>query len=648
MNLSVYIFQSICILLHVLGGQKVGISGSSYNAMKFLGKLDPQKLVDLTCDMLFRQGHSNIKAVDGPGDGCRDIHSVNKTGETQLTQCKFHKDIAKTVSSKEIGELPLGMIKLGYKNGLFITNAKISPQAKREFLNDYRNLNLDFMEGAKITEIVFSDIILKSIWYDGVSIDKVSYIIVVPVVARDLIKDKPLPIISNHDLEKLDLITFNLDVEGTMLQLKLRLNNISSSAFDPYRPPKIKTISEFWSPQLNATEVLLTGTTLLNQLESSISAIKSILLSELKKKINKERNHIAIRIGRPYISLLGGEAVGERIELFFASRTIVLQDCIESIELDWVLPSPNSGWLPPPSFRVSQANWVRWYNRRLDVCLDINILSPPDESWKRIMEEHREFIMKWWKKSVFAVVPKSIVSFDKSSLQSPTYTEDWSNNEVLCAWLHGNLETMLRPALIEPEEGANSEKFSWDVDVQEAERVLKKIAEDVVQLGGKILDPDIARHMFAIVKGDPYPDIEKIWYRSVDLLENSDVIPSPIDPKSRYLEFTVCYCLDKQSYSKNNLEEIILRVDEIIINGHPDFVSSSYFDTDTIWKNYLVLKLSMKNDVGYERTADIIQKREISLELALNDIEEKLRNYIPNLVRATKEYWKMEIGIIFE
>jgi hypothetical protein len=51
--------------------------------------LNPQLLVELTHDLLAVEGHTNIKILDGPGDGCRDIHSIDHDGNTVLSQCKF-------------------------------------------------------------------------------------------------------------------------------------------------------------------------------------------------------------------------------------------------------------------------------------------------------------------------------------------------------------------------------------------------------------------------------------------------------------------------------------------------------------------------------------------------------------------------------
>jgi len=59
----------------------------------------------------------------------------------------------------------MAMTKLGYRTGLFVTNSRISPQAKREYLNDYPNFRLDFLEGETLAKEVLSNGMLTALWY---------------------------------------------------------------------------------------------------------------------------------------------------------------------------------------------------------------------------------------------------------------------------------------------------------------------------------------------------------------------------------------------------------------------------------------------------------------------------------------------------
>jgi hypothetical protein len=53
------------------------ISGPSDKTAEFIAGFDEKKFVDCVRDILAIKGHSDLKVVDGPGDGCRDIHSLD-------------------------------------------------------------------------------------------------------------------------------------------------------------------------------------------------------------------------------------------------------------------------------------------------------------------------------------------------------------------------------------------------------------------------------------------------------------------------------------------------------------------------------------------------------------------------------------------
>ena len=144
--------------------------------------LDQRSLVRLAADVLLTRRHSSIRPTDGPGDGGRDIHSLNPSDNPHLTQCKYHKDATQTCSSTELSELPMAMTKLDYKHGLFLTNAKISPQAKREYLNDYPDLELDFLDGEELAREVLSNGVLTGLWWEGTQFSQINVSTIFPMI----------------------------------------------------------------------------------------------------------------------------------------------------------------------------------------------------------------------------------------------------------------------------------------------------------------------------------------------------------------------------------------------------------------------------------------------------------------------------------
>jgi hypothetical protein len=117
------------------------IPGTPRQKLALLAKIDQHTLPHLAGDILyFLHNHQNIRVVDGPGDGKRDVHSKKPDSSYHITQCKYHQDTNVTVSSNETDELVLALMKFDCKSGLFITTGRISPQAKREYLDNYPGL----------------------------------------------------------------------------------------------------------------------------------------------------------------------------------------------------------------------------------------------------------------------------------------------------------------------------------------------------------------------------------------------------------------------------------------------------------------------------------------------------------------------------
>src|SRR5690606_35901602 len=101
-------------------------------------------------------------------------------------QCKFHQSTSQSVSSREIAELVIGLTKFGHKHGLFVTTARITPQAKREFLTDYPGFTLEFLDGADLLGAVLDSVALTALWFDGERLAPVNAALTVPVILRDL------------------------------------------------------------------------------------------------------------------------------------------------------------------------------------------------------------------------------------------------------------------------------------------------------------------------------------------------------------------------------------------------------------------------------------------------------------------------------
>src|ERR1035437_824006 len=327
------------------------------NAELFLKKLDARKLLDLGTDILFIEGHKNIKITDGVGDGQRDIRSTTPIGEDYLVQSKFHQDTKQSVSAPEIGEVAMGMVRFGYKKGLFITTGRITPQAKRDLLEggSFPELKIDFLEGWEIAKKVFDNLILKSIWYDGISLDKVSYTLVIPVVARDLGNDKHLPILTP---EQNSIKENTVHVGDTIVHSVLQHSRVSTQTFGEYRPPNIRSISEFGTRDIGIVEVILSGIIYLKDVNEILEAIANQIATRLGCQYPTTK-HFAVLVGHPSITPLGGESSGARIPLDnYGPQVYVSHNGNFETEILWLSPT-DTNWVLPNRPSTSQAEWIR-------------------------------------------------------------------------------------------------------------------------------------------------------------------------------------------------------------------------------------------------------------------------------------------------
>lgn len=610
----------------------------------FLRRLDERTLLDVCSDILAIEGHKNIRITDGTGDGQRDIHSVDSKGNNVLVQSKYHAAISHSVPAKELGEIVMGMVRFGYKNGLFITSAKISPQAKRDCLNDYSNqgFSVDFWEGREIVKKIFDNLVLKAIWYDGHSLDKVAYTLIIPIIARDLTTDKPLQVLPEFTQS---LNGNKISVGRSEVQINYQRNRASNSMFGAYRSPKRKTPGELGSSNLGVTEAILSGIIHLDDLDLLLEAVNNEALPQIKA-INPNCNHFAVIFGTPSLTPLGGKSSGARIKLDdYKPNTIVVHDDFTGNEFDWINPPQNSPeWILPDSPRVTQADWIRWYNPIHDLCLDIYISCPPsdDVKWKFI--EQRDYFIKWWEKSLFMLVPNEVVGkWDDYQITQPTKSINWDKSSTLCCWLHPVFDNPIMQLSIEPEYENATPEFLKN-DLTEVEQEIEKIKNQLSAYGGSNIHPAKARHMVAIQEGDPYPDFENVIYQCKQIGYYPDQIPTPISPDIRYFQFTICWKIEL-SPPYSNTSEVVAEMKTIDFGKRKiDFFADSETESK---ENFIMCEIELTPDNIYQSTEQALGEITPPIIQLFEKIESHLSEKV-KFTRATKEYWNKELLIIFK
>jgi hypothetical protein len=207
-------------------------------------QLTPKLLVRLARDLLVARGHRLVRQTDGPGDGGRDVHSIIDDGTEHLAQCKHHEDRGHACSAAEVSELPMAMVKFNVRRGVFLTDARISPQAKREYLNDYPQLQLEFLDRDELVSEVLSRAALRALWFDGGRLGAVNTRITFPLLVGRHERDQPLLPLRHAAIR--DELHLHIRKEAADLGLGLELREAWSSRelFEPYRPPQQLTMEE--------------------------------------------------------------------------------------------------------------------------------------------------------------------------------------------------------------------------------------------------------------------------------------------------------------------------------------------------------------------------------------------------------------------
>jgi len=611
---------------------------------RFLQNLNETTILDLCTDILAFAGHKNIRITDGPGDGQRDIHSIDSDGNKFLTQSKYHRNIDQTVSAKELGEVVLGMVRLGYKNGLFITNAKISPQAKRDCLNDYPDYSVDYLEGREITQKIFENLILKAIWYDGQSLEKISYTILVPILARDLDTDKPLPMLPRHA----EILDGNIFKSGrSEIQIKFQRSKIGTQVFGEYRSPKVKTFGELGSSHVSVTEAILSGVIHSEDIVEILTTLGNEIVNHVKS-LNPEKRHFAILFGKPGLTPLGGKSSGARIELQdIEPKTLVYHNGLTTSEIDWILPQKDSGWMLPKRPSVSQAEWIRWYNLKNDICLDVLVDCPPSDEIKWQFVEHRNFVMKWWKASLFMLVQDSADDLKEIDIPEPTSKYRWDDKFFLYVWLHPTLNSPIFEFPIESEHEPLDTSWS-EVNSSEIQIELMDIRTKIEGRGGVFVEPEKARHMVAMIDRDPYPDIELAEFSAKHLAYDVYKIPTPIDPLSRRFQFTACWVIRPKTESTPLTETTINKIiDRLRERAYTNLKANFFSDTKTESKeDFILAEIEVYPIEKFDSTISVLSSIEKFIVETLSEIEAVLNLYAM-ITKATRVYWEKEIILLF-
>ncbi|GAO05131.1 restriction endonuclease [Anaeromyxobacter sp. PSR-1] len=498
------------------------------------GALDPATLVSVVRDLLVLHGHHDIRITDGPGDGGRDIHSLTTRGDKHLVQCKYHRDSSAACSSAEAGELPKAMIKLGYRHSLFVTNARMSPQAKREYLDDYPGFHLDYIEGEGLLRELLGDTLLSALWLDGEKISRNRFTLALEVIVRRHADDASLlPFRVCREDWALPSVLF-LRERHPKCVFRVHEAVVAAEAFEPYRAPEPPTAEEPSHSPMWGTAFMCDG---LESLDEVHSVSRDVALAVILA-MSKSFQGFTVRVGRPEIVPLRGERKGARIRTEeFDPVSVVSTEASCGVEADWYSAHVSEHWSGDTDARVTEGPWIRLYAKDQDACLAAEIHSALTLRERTLQASVRDIQLTKWSQSVFCL-SAPWRHWALSAVPPPNETAVITRlGRQMSGWFHKDLlggPVPMRTA--DPELPHPFADRSEDAPRLQAIRRALENAQGV-----ELIDPSEARYLLAANGHDPLPEIRRKTFHTGEVLSFLDEMPSPILPQSRRFTLTTAW-----------------------------------------------------------------------------------------------------------
>jgi hypothetical protein len=586
------------------------------------GKLNARRLARLAADLLWVQGFREIRIVDGPGDGGRDVHAVSPRGIPALVQCKYHQDPTRTCSSRELGELPLALIKLKCRMGMFVTNAAISPQGKREYLNDYPDLALVFLDGDELARVVLQHPILKALWFDGDSLTTSGISTSFPCIVRVHDGDASL-LLTDAEAEE---VARRLTADSGDLNLTVTASTVREVDFEPYRYPQPFTAEEGASPFSRGHEIRILGELDLHVLSEMGSRIAHVICAVVTPRFAGT----TVRVGRPRIVPLAGPAHGKDIfvdiDPFSAVRT---EDCEPTDEISF-LEIGDSTWTSTTDARVSEASEIRLYEPTLDVCSTYEVRGRPSLGGFALTRTALENFKAQWRESVFVLAAPDF-DWKQASVPDPDDSALWPwDGRNIFAWFSGNVDG----GLVVPRSINEPHPFTGLDDARLAE--LRKIRASLDAIEGvELVDAEKARYMVALVARDQCDMPEQVIHDTASVATFPANLPSPVLPSSRNFEVLAAWSFLDQN--------AVPPIDELTAEVGTPSIGPLVVSRDD---GYLLARWAASPSLLRTlSTATILSRISSDLESELIRVEEVFRRHGFEVRRATREYWRARHGV---
>lgn len=613
------------------------VPGSPEEKLTLLSGINQNSLPHLVGDILyFIFEHTEIRVVDGPGDGKRDVHSRMPNGVGHISQCKYHTDPKLSVGTDETDELVLALLKFGCKSGLFVTTGRISPQAKREYLDNYPDLELNFLDGVNLVDQVLSSPLLSAVWFDGRSIIQSRQSLQIPFIMRRVKDDQPIKIEPFPDYK-------NYGVDFT-----IRNSYIDKARLEPYRLPLKIQDNEYCSKLVDGQNIYCIGSTCLYD----IPAYRIYLITKISETLAKEFLPITIRFGLASF-VMNKEALKEHsnneedyvvIPKVKPTSYIIGLDGEITEERSWVLLSNSESWVFPENLSVAEASWAGWLNKKSNTICMQQIENPINEP-DFIEALFKRLTKGWLNQSLFYFLKQNeynnlLVSLPND--EQPNHTIDCGFGLLVC-WLHpfyGKVEglSVKFNNAIGKYEAFSKENLGQDYFSD----FIKKIQKSIEPFGLIPTSTEKAILLAQFADNPLLKDSSYQEYRSAQLFHNFAEIPSPIYLYERKLTF--------------------VRMWEIPVSPEEAYksIDNNHFNTDDkiniFWqakRGPKTKKTFLMSSLTFLCPPDIsCDKYFMSTESKREDYLKKIADYIYSIWEhaklATVYFWSEEVGFTID
>lgn len=442
------------------------------------------------------------------------------------------------------------MTKFNTKRGLFATTGTLSPQAKREYIDNFPSFELEYLEGNDIVDIVLSHPILSAVWFDGVSITSIRHILAIPFLIRHAESDRPV-----ENLDKQPLYS------GSDLQILLSQEVISLRDFAPYRPPATKTMNEYDRMSIRCMHAVCRGVIHLHEVPLLLNKV----VAALTERVKKDNATFIMRLGTPSLASLQDDELKDRIPLSIYNPVsyVVPANSSAMLEKDWILPH-SQNWIFPSRLSTLEAEWAGWYNKNSDCCLMIEINWPTDENRLFIYQQLQETREEWLRSSIFLTTSIDNLHKLKQSFVdygSPIWECDYGPSGKLIAILHPCLRDEHHVLTFGYDQETGTHKWIPD-------EISTKFLEDVIRIRNKLAAQKLmeitwerAIHIAAAAGEDLLQKPTYDQYRSAELVHFYEELPSPSNLLGRRIIFVSMWEISGTPHEAR----------EILVNNQPKF-----------------------------------------------------------------------------